>query len=228
MGKIKDYIKVNKVGQRLFYLLLAVVSFGVYVYIQLSYTMPKNKQLPPEKLFLTIVIGVVGIALIAICYYYQLSKQNNWKFDMIYQTDLKSLGIAIAGVVAIVGSQITLLAIAKPSQTSANQAILNTFLGKTNPLFYVMLGIIAPICEELIFRGMFFEIFFTKANTKNIVLGAICNGILFALIHDQKLDVFFLAYFIAGFVLALQYLMTRNISTSIITHMANNLITLII
>lgn len=228
MDKIKNFVKTQKIGQRLFYLLLGIVSFGVYVLVQLNYTMPKTQKVAPERLFLTIVVGVAGIALIAMGYYFQLSKQNDWKFETVYQTDLKSLGIAVLGVVTIVVSQMLLIAVAHPTQTSSNQAILNAFLGKTNPLFYVMLGIIAPICEELIFRGMFFEIFFITPSKKNIIVGAIANGLLFALIHDQQIDIFFLAYFIAGFILALQYLLTKNISTSIITHMANNLITLIV
>ncbi|MBW8014512.1 CPBP family intramembrane metalloprotease [Lactobacillus helveticus] len=228
MEKIKNHIRTNKLGQRLIYLVLAIISFAIYVFVQLSFTISRTKQISFGKLFLIIVVGIFGIIMIAVCYDRQLYRQNEWKFYFTYKINLKSVGIVIGSFFVIIVSQIMLLTVVNPPHTSINQEILNKLLSKTNPLFYVMLGIIAPICEELIFRGMFFEILFIKPSRRNLILGSICNGLLFAVIHDQNLDVFFLAYFIAGFILALQYLLTKNISTPILTHMANNLITLII
>ena len=83
--------------------------------------------------------------------------------------------------------------------------------------------ILAPICEELIFRGIVFEKFTTIYSIKTAI---ILNGILFGIYHMnllQGINTFFM-----GMVLAYVYYYRRNITDAILIHMVNNSIAILI
>jgi membrane protease YdiL (CAAX protease family) len=71
---------------------------------------------------------------------------------------------------------------------SENQQSLNRLEQGNAGLFKILVVFIAPFCEETIFRGMFFNIFFTKPTTLNKWLGIITSGFLFGYMHDPMLS----------------------------------------
>ncbi len=221
---MQDFL--NNLSKKLLYTAGAILCFGAYLITQVAFTFSKN-QLTTGRIIISILIACLCLLTIWESYSYMLSKQNKWNFSPIFKTDGKSLLYATGGFLLIIIVQILVVSIGG-SNTSTNQETLSKLMEKTSPMFYVMLSIIAPICEEIIFRGIFFEILFTNPSKRNVILGALINGLFFGLAHDLHFDIFFIDYCFTGTIFSLLYLRTKNISTSIFAHMANNLLALLI
>lgn len=105
---------------------------------------------------------------------------------------------------------------------STNQASLNKIELQSGNLFKIMVIFIAPFCEETVFRGMFFNTFFTKTTKLNKWLGILASGFLFAYMHDPAISKFILVYWVLGSVLAWVYMKTKDLRYSMLVHMAYN------
>jgi membrane protease YdiL (CAAX protease family) len=77
--------------------------------------------------------------------------------------------------------------------------------------------VIAPILEELIFRGRLYNLF-----GKNIspLASALCTSLIFGVVHFEPVVI--LGAALIGFMLSCLYLYKRSIITPIILHMCNN------
>lgn len=138
------------------------------------------------------------------------------------------IGIIIMYGFAFISS---IISTAMSSQTSTNQAGLDSML-TSSKLYYWLLfpivGIIGPICEELVFRHAIFKIF--KKDTISIIV----SPVLFCLIHMSHQEggalAFFavaINYFSAGLALSLCYkLSNKNIYVPVFLHILNNIISL--
>ena len=128
-----------------------------------------------------------------------------------------------ARIVAVVGTYLNIL-LTGQSTTSNDNALQS--LGKIMSvdhiffaLLYVMtVAVIAPIIEELVFRG-FATIFFFEKDQK--ILGDIKKNIIFALPHISKWTEFPL-YFAMGLVLYAAFARRGNLKDSIAVHILNN------
>lgn len=87
-------------------------------------------------------------------------------------------------------------------------------------LFAITIMFISPICEELIYRGIFHNMFFKK----NIlyVFPSLISSFIFSLLHAPTNIVSFLIYFLASLILYYAYIRRDNILESIILHILNN------
>lgn len=106
--------------------------------------------------------------------------------------------------------------------TTANDAALNKMLGTggaTTFMMITMIAFLAPLCEELLFRGMFFEKFFKGRIWQPILV----SGLLFGCVHISSNLVSFLLYFIMGLVFGWVYHKTKNLSASLLLHIVNNI-----
>lgn len=129
----------------------------------------------------------------------------------------------MARVVAVVGTYLNIL-LTGQSTTSNDNALQN--LGKIMSvdhiffaLLYVMtVAVIAPIIEELVFRG-FATIFFFEKDQK--IVAALITSIIFALPHISKWTEFPL-YFAMGLVLYAAFARRGNLKDSIAVHILNN------
>ena len=141
----------------------------------------------------------------------------------------KDIGFAFlffffARVAAIAGVYLNLI-LSGNSQTSNDSAIqgLGGMMSSQHIffalLFVATIAFIAPIMEELIFRG-FGTAFFFKNNQK--VLPAIVTSVVFTLPHITQLTEFPI-YFALGLVLYLSYARRGNIKDSMLVHILNNL-----
>lgn len=110
-----------------------------------------------------------------------------------------------------------LLDIEKLTETS-----LKRFLVFTSPLKFILvftaMALIPALGEELTFRGVFFNLF--HRTSKNVWFAVLFSGAIFSLIHFQLHN--FLAIFFMGALLAYVYHLTQNIWVSIIAHLFNN------
>ena len=141
---------------------------------------------------------------------------DSWKMVII--------GLGVAGFGNIIISLILTLA--------GDNQMVNDILNQFNQAFQantsldiliMFLGVVilAPICEEIIFRGIVFEKFNQIYSLKTAI---ILNGLLFGIYHMnilQGINTFFM-----GMVLAYVYYYRRNITDAILVHLVNNLLAL--
>ena len=85
--------------------------------------------------------------------------------------------------------------------------------------FLLVIGIVAPIIEELVFRGLASQLFFSGGNKW---LAAIVTSLIFGLLHATNL-IEWIMYTGLGIVFYLAYARRRNIKDSILLHMINNI-----
>ena len=92
---------------------------------------------------------------------------------------------------------------------------------KQNPLLIILLiGIAAPIMEEIVFRGGIVGYLFKDLP----VVGIIVSSVLFGLMHSPTNIISFLIYGLIGLTCAIAYFKTRRLEVSIAIHFLNNIL----
>lgn len=214
-------------------ILTAVISFFLYGILQTFYFLPdlvqKKFRLDGRlQLAITIVLTIVFMWLIYWFYQRQLAKENNWHFNEKPHWYLKKFKYVAFGFILIIASQIILMNLLGGAGASPkNQTELMKFLKHGQYLFQIMVVLIGPILEEIIFRGFFFNTFCRTENKLNTWLGIIISGFIFGFCHDPQLDKFILVYWAMGIILAWVYLKTRDLRYSMLVHILNNAMSLL-
>ncbi|UFT99841.1 CPBP family intramembrane metalloprotease [Radiobacillus kanasensis] len=88
---------------------------------------------------------------------------------------------------------------------------------RSAPIFVLVVVVVAPILEEVIFRKIIFGSIYKKTN---FIIAAVASALVFALVHGDPLHL--ITYMSMGFVFAFLYVQTKRIIVPIITHMAMN------
>lgn len=125
------------------------------------------------------ILVIIVIAMIWLVYLWELKRGNGWQISKSPQWNKKSIITIVVGFVVLFIFQLTIILMT--SNKSPHQAHINHIISKSQWIFLIIVDLIGPIIEELVYRGMFFEIFFTKATKVNAVLGVFINGLLFLL-----------------------------------------------
>ncbi|GEM_PF-3511357 len=89
-------------------------------------------------------------------------------------------------------------------------------------LLIIQVCLIAPITEEIIFRGIFFK---QLENHFGLVIGCLMSAVFFALIHAHLIA--FVPLFLFAIILNLSFYYTKNLKIPIITHMIFNSMTIV-
>ncbi|MGB6179470.1 lysostaphin resistance A-like protein [Carnobacterium sp.] len=124
------------------------------------------------------------------------------------------IGTLIAFASQIVASLIESQLLGLQMESANTQNILLT-IGKY-PFYLIIVSIMAPIMEELVFRKVIFGFFY---DLTGVVGAAVISSLLFAFIHA---DSHILLYSTMGFVFSYLYVKTKNIATPIIAHILMN------
>lgn len=93
---------------------------------------------------------------------------------------------------------------------------------RDQPLFILSAIFIAPVAEEIIFRGVITRDLLRYHSEKTTIL---ISGLLFGLIHVNPAQVFPATF--AGFFLAWLYIRTNNLGICIFLHFVNNLLAVV-
>ena len=169
----------------------------------------------------TIVIGILLIFLALLVFIVVAKKIGilSQSGKVFQKGDGKRISLSILGMflISILGT--ALLRWLNGEVTTANQAsLIEEFQRGNGILLPIMLGVLAPIVEEIIFRGILpLKIF------KNYEgWGYIVGGLLFALFHGPTNIVSFVIYAVSSVILTLLAYRTRRLEVSIAVHMINN------
>ncbi|MCX6234828.1 MAG: CPBP family intramembrane metalloprotease [Bacteroidetes bacterium] len=114
-------------------------------------------------------------------------------------------------------------------RSSEEQAarLTEAFLGDTSAkgliINIVMIGILASVGEELLFRGILIRLF--REWLKNPHLAVVISAILFSAMHLQFYG--FLPRMVLGILLGYLFVWTRNLWVPILTHLVNNTLSVV-
>ncbi len=217
--KIISYLK--KIG-------LFIVSFLLYELLMFSYVIPKslnsNKEMIGKYHFVLYVATIALVMLVYHIYKKQLEQENDWHFNEKPHFKWSKLGYSGLAFVVMIAAQVLINIFLSSSSNSANQKAIDQLAKGTDWHFIVFIIFLAPMFEEIILRGQFFNIAFTKENKLNYWLGIVINGLFFAWLHDPTFSIHIITYWVMGAILATTYLNTKDLRYSFVTHMLNNTI----
>lgn len=143
-----------------------------------------------------------------------LSKDFLTKKNIIYIL----VGTLIARTAGIGGT--LLLNATGVTQTANDETIGQLFTGENPLLIILIIGIAAPIMEEIVFRGGIVGYLFKDLP----VVGIIVSSVLFGLMHSPTNIISFLIYGLIGLTCAIAYFKTRRLEVSIAIHFLNNIL----
>lgn len=158
-----------------------------------------------------IILSFIMIPCVLIYFYNKYSSFDKKSFT------IKTCLIIILAVVAellINKFSLPFMKVTGNANVDALQGIANAF----PVLMLIYAFIVGPILEELLFRGLFMNLFFVDKPYLSLIL----SSIIFGALHTSNDLVYLLSKIALGFVLGLVYLKTKNIKANIAVHILNN------
>lgn len=143
------------------------------------------------------------------------------------ETIFKTIFYFITGFIIMISFNYIINYIIIPNGISNNEIGNRNLLLNNKIIYSILLCIIIPFIEEIIFRLSL------KKTIKNKYLFLIISSTIFALLHllsNTKLIelLYFIPYFILGLTFGTIYIKTNNIFSSILSHIFNNTLTVLI
>ena len=164
-----------------------------------------NDYLSTKQIYIALIVAIIFIPLL-INDYKKYKKQTNNKINYFYLT---ILGIILSLIYNVFAYYLNFAL--KTSLFDNNSNVAVTLLST---------GILGPIIEELMFRGIIYNELKSKySNMKSILI----TTIFFAIIHINIIQILYAL--IIGFILIFVYEKYNNIKAPIILHMASNITT---
>ena len=183
----------------------------------LTLVMLQKTQL--ESIWSTVIVGITSTAVVTLFLYgAHKSKLLNLKSKLFTINDAPR--IALSYVAIIVGNIIGAFWLHLLKQTTtSNQETINSLISETSLIssFFVIV-IVAPLCEEIICRG----IIPTKLFEGYEKIGYIFGWLLFTIAHIPNNLPSFLIYGWMSAVLTWTAYRTKRLEMSILLHLVNN------
>lgn len=202
--------------------LLSQISMTVYTVVK-KLSMDAGEANLPLFTTIILIVMVIGNSWLLI---FLAKKLGFLKFKLDFFTK-KNSGIIIGGfilarIIAIGG---TLLLNNQGTASTANDAVIQTIFTGENPLLIILLiGVSAPIMEEIVFRGGIIGLWLEKFP----IVGIAISSVLFGLIHGPTNLISFLIYGLMGLILSMAYYKTKRLEVSISIHFLNNIFAAIV
>ena len=188
---------------------IGITAFGVIKQLSLD---AGEKNLNISSTLVTVILVVINILFLI----YLAKRMNIIKTNHPFLTKKNILIILVATLIdrgiAIGG---TLLLNMQGHTTTANDStLIKLFSGVSPVLVVLLLGIAAPIMEEIVFRGGI--IGYLVEN--NALLAILISSFLFGIIHGPTNFISFGMYFFMGIILSVSYYKTKDLRVSISIH----------
>ena len=211
MNFFKDYRK------RLIWLGIFLVAIFLSQVPMLTLVMLQKTQL--ESIWSTVIVGITSTAVVTLFLYgAHKSKLLNLKSKLFTINDAPRIALSYAVIIAVNMIGAVWLHLLKQTTTS-NQETINSLISETSLIssFFVIV-IVAPLCEEIICRG----IIPTKLFEGYEKIGYIFGWLLFTLAHMPNNLPSFLIYGWMSAVLTWTAYRTKRLEMSILLHLVNN------
>ncbi|MBW1605270.1 CPBP family intramembrane glutamic endopeptidase [Lactobacillus sp. Sy-1] len=215
-------IKLRDILKWVGFLVIYQISLGLIL------LMPSglSKIAATEWLFVGIVVTAFVLSFTIWRYRKQLQAHNPFHFAR-HKFNGKAAGqlLLLIGALVLIQGLWQVLLNAKVISEPNNQKLVEASIKKLFLVNYLYAGIIAPIFEEVIFRGIFFNYFFKLTNGRlSKTIGVLVCGGIFGYMHTTEFDLNWIFYSAIGWVLSITYLHFKDIRYNIAIHMLNNLI----
>jgi membrane protease YdiL (CAAX protease family) len=185
------------------------------------------------NVYLNLAIGIISLIMVFV-FFKEFLVENFTAFKQTFLEDTIwscSIGIGLVYGMAFVSNIIvmTLLALFGAKQMdSTNQQLVEQLLNVAPSLMLFQAVVLAPVLEEVLYRGLIFRTFYSYH--KNIA--HIVSAFLFGFSHiysglfsgDVTQMIHIIPYMTMGFVFSYAYEKRKNICVPILMHMLNNLI----
>lgn len=167
----------------------------------------------------------ISIQLISIFFLYLIYRKDKRKYPKSEKNNVLTIlygGLLILCIGIISSYIIDLLIHLFPSLVEEYQDIENMIINSNFTLAFITTCILAPIMEEIMFRGLILNNLLSK---KSIWFSVIISSLIFGIIHFNLVQG--INAFILGIFLAITYIKTRNLWVCILGHFLNNLISVV-
>lgn len=165
-------------------------------------------------------MAICAVIIVALFQIYQKQLQENNPRHFGFKSIANNFKWVILGVIGMYVLAI-LFSLFVPTNPENQQTIEELYVG--NPaLIGIFVVLIAPMVEELTFRGIYLNLFFKEDTPNSNLLAIVCSAVLFGLMHEPRLSMSLVIYVTLGLGLASVYMKTRDIRCSILTHMIYN------
>lgn len=211
MNFFKDYRK------RLIWLGIFFVAMFLSQVPMLTLVLLQKTQL--ESIWSTVIVGITSTAVVTLFLYgAHKSKLLNLKSKLFTINDVPR--IALSYVAIIVGNMIGVIWLHLLKQTTtSNQETINSLISETSLISsFFLIVIVAPLCEEIICRG----IIPTKLFEGYEKIGYIFGWFLFTIAHLPTNPPSFLIYGWMSAVLTWTAYRTKRLEMSIFLHLVIN------
>ena len=165
----------------------------------------------------TIILAAIQIGLLYWLYRSQLKRRNPLQFGR-RKFRLESIFFIVLMYGLVLAANMAVMRFGTPHN---QQEVVNEMSILPITLFFLA-AILGPIIEELIFRGVFMNLFWQKDNSLNFWGAVITSGLIFGFLHEPHLTPFLLLYSSLGAILAITYRYHRDLRYSIGLHMLIN------
>ena len=207
------------------------VNFGIYLLLKYTNITRDMKIL---GVYLNMICSLVSF-IFAVYLLRDFIKDNIKRFKENFLDNIlysMTIGIIMMYMVSIIANLLINFILGGSSNDSANQLLFETYIKKDAILMIIQSVILAPILEELLFRGLIFR----SLRDKGKVFAFALSSFLFGFLHiysalfagDLTQLVYLLSYGGMGFVLTYAYEVKGNICVPILIHMLNNLIAVMV
>lgn len=195
-----------------------IIYFVAFYFLQQIPTLLISLQMGKNHSGFSQIISSIGILISFIIipalfvHYYNERSQEISKFN-------KSafLMVILAVILNLIINELSLpfMKLTGNANVDALQAIM-----QANPLLMIIYAVIVgPILEELLFRGLFMNMFFVNKPW----ISWFVSSIIFGVMHTSNDPVYLLSKILLGMVLGFVYLKTKNIKANIAVHIINNI-----
>lgn len=179
-----------------------------------------------DALVLTLACNIVTIAVLAIFYYFDKSKWD--KDNPLHQNSVNNplqylLNSSIA-VSSCIGFNVIVSLIAAIAISVFGEEVMQSYDSVASaidsaPMWLQILTVVisAPVCEELLMRGLIYK---RLRSFMKPVFSALISSAIFGIIHGNWVQ--FVYAFAVGFIAAYVYEYTRNLFAPILFHMVAN------
>ena len=158
------------------------------------------------------IIGVICLLLtLLLC---KLFKFNLFSFKALKRNEIVFI------IISFLVIEITTYLITTFFPLPSNQESLSKMVDQSNLIVAIItLGILVPIIEECIFRGVFIKVLFQKSQR----IGVIISILLFTFAHGPSSVTDFIIYGLPAVIYSVSYYKTKRLEIPIIIHIMNNL-----
>jgi membrane protease YdiL (CAAX protease family) len=203
---------------------LSMVIFGAFGLI-IAHQFPNLRSIPIQELAkdARVIIPAQAAAYAVVLafmylmihqYMVPFGKSIRWRWPGTLAAGLIAVGVVVALVIEVVEAYLPM-----PKHLPVDQY----FRTATSAWIMAVFGtLIAPVIEELFFRGFLYPVL---ARRLGVVIGVVLTSVAFALIHQSQLAhawVPLAVLFVVGVVLTLTRVITNSVACSVLVHMGYN------